>query len=157
MGWVIHQAEPRAAGGDPITLHVLTAQLLCTNNKVALLKSPIFPHCLREERRAGGDGWMAALLAGRDAAVPRGKRDTVWGHTATPPRRHTWARQSSSDRPGCLEAREPDDRGASRGFLGIAHCEEEQDVAGERGHMEVGQHFFSSWRQEQYRAVQVQE
>lgn len=63
--------------GDPITLHVLTAKLLCINNKVALLKGPIFPHCLREEQRAavmdGGDTGRAG------GGMQRGKRDTVWG------------------------------------------------------------------------------
>lgn len=72
--------------GDPITLHVLTAKLLCINNKVALLKRPIFLHCLGEDRRVGGDGWRR--LAGRDAAVPRVKRDIVWG-CADAPRRAT--------------------------------------------------------------------
>lgn len=70
--------------GDPITLHVLTAKLLCINNKVALLKGPIFPHCLGEDRRVGGDGWR--LPAGRDAAVPRVKRDIVWGCADAPQR-----------------------------------------------------------------------
>lgn len=63
--------------GDPITLHVLTAKLLCINNKVALLKGPIFPHCLREEQRAAVmDGGTGRAGGG----VQRGKRDTMWGH-----------------------------------------------------------------------------